>query len=383
MPGVASQRRERITSRTRARYHRRRFIHTRGHPERNQRRRENPTLRDKAICMADAIAGKTKAVLGDRTFPMHRHTLKLENIFDELIPPGHWHLRTKDAAAFPIMGDTLPFKHRTLVRNYCANRDKSNTEQRWASTSLAFADQVHPLLNKSYWAAGRRALIAFDWIGHGRNRAKSTKLSHENTIKTGKCRLCGETDSQQHCMIDCTHPPFDLVRKEAKIEQAAIGRDLLETSKSSNRTHFIQQFLHASWTSSPQTVRIWLGLWTTDTLQLMLKQKLNAPISMQARTAYIKVIRKLTAPLLKAYRAMLDINNKCTAPEHPASTLLHPPSTTLPLSSTHRTLLENIHEQLPSANAECILNTLDSITSLSTFTISDAAFSLLNADGTT
>jgi hypothetical protein len=96
--------------------------------------------------MADAIAGKTKAVLGDRTFPMHRHSLKLESIFDELIPPGHWHSRTKDDAVFPIMGDTLPFKHQTLLRNYCANRDKSNTEQRWASTSLAFADQVHQIL---------------------------------------------------------------------------------------------------------------------------------------------------------------------------------------------------------------------------------------------
>jgi hypothetical protein len=156
---------------------------------------------------------------------------------------------------------------------------------------------------------GRRTLIAFDWIRHGRNRAKSTKLSPEDTVRTEKCRLCGETDSQQHCMIDCTHPPFDLVREEAKIKHAKIGRDLLETSKSSNRTHFIQQFVHASWTSSPQTERIWLGLWTTNTLPLMLKLKLNAPLSMQTRAAYIKVIRKLTAPLLKAYRAMLEI--KC------------------------------------------------------------------------
>jgi hypothetical protein len=34
-------------------------------------------------------------------------------------------------------------------------------------------------------------------------------------------------------------------------------------------------------------------------------------------------------------------------------------------------------------NAECLLNTRDSSTSLATFTISDAAFSLLSADGTT
>ena len=46
---------------------RRKFVHTRAHPERNQRRQENPTIRDKAIFMADAIAvGRSDFNLDDK-----------------------------------------------------------------------------------------------------------------------------------------------------------------------------------------------------------------------------------------------------------------------------------------------------------------------------
>jgi hypothetical protein len=66
-------------------------------------------MRDKAIFMADAMARRTKAVLGTHNLPMIRHELKLQNLFIKIILVGHWHIRTADEQNFPIMGDLLPY----------------------------------------------------------------------------------------------------------------------------------------------------------------------------------------------------------------------------------------------------------------------------------
>jgi len=179
------------------------FRHTKAHPERDDARRSNPNIKDKAIYMADAVAGGTEADMGGRKFPIDRHILRLDNVFDEIIPAGQWHIRTQDTVPFPIMGDLLPFQHNVQLAKYCKRRDTSNTENRWSSTALSLANKLHPLKSRSYWAAGRRTLILFDWLGHGRNRAKPTTLSSEEKLKTAKCRLCGQLDSQQHCMLEC------------------------------------------------------------------------------------------------------------------------------------------------------------------------------------
>jgi hypothetical protein len=115
--------------------------------------------------MADAVAGRTKSALNGKQYPMHRYTLKLNDLFHEIIPVGQWHLRTAGAMAFPVMGDILPFQHRAQRKLMTEKRDKHHDHDYWSSTSLAFAHQVHPLQNRSYWAAARRTLIAFDWVG--------------------------------------------------------------------------------------------------------------------------------------------------------------------------------------------------------------------------
>lgn len=47
----------------------RQFHHIKAHPDRDTKRRTNPTIRDKAIFMADAVAGQTKEKLGTHTPP--------------------------------------------------------------------------------------------------------------------------------------------------------------------------------------------------------------------------------------------------------------------------------------------------------------------------
>jgi hypothetical protein len=110
--------------------------------------------------MADAVAGRTKSALNGKQYPMHRHTLKLNDLFHEIIQVGH--LRTADTMAFPGVGDILPYQRRAQRKLMTKKRDKLHDHDYWSSTSLAFAHQVHPLQNRSYWAAARRTLVAFD-----------------------------------------------------------------------------------------------------------------------------------------------------------------------------------------------------------------------------
>jgi hypothetical protein len=53
------------------------FLHTSAQPERFTEGRENPTMQEKAIYMADAMVGRTKVVLETHNLPMIRHELKL------------------------------------------------------------------------------------------------------------------------------------------------------------------------------------------------------------------------------------------------------------------------------------------------------------------
>jgi hypothetical protein len=120
---------------------------------------------------------------------MHRYTLKLNDLLHEIIPVGQWHLRTAGTMAFSVMGDILPYQHRAQRKLMTEKRDKHHDHDYWSSTSLAFAHQVHPLQNRSYWAAARTTLVAFDWVKHGRNHAKNFSLTPAERELTEKCTL--------------------------------------------------------------------------------------------------------------------------------------------------------------------------------------------------
>ena len=359
------------------------FIHTKHHPERDKARRENPKFRDKAILMADALAGGTKATLGGRAFPMRRHTLRLDDLFTEIIPPGHWHLRTTGPDSYPVVADILPFQHAAQNTLYCRQRDLKNATHRWTSTSFALAHRIHPPRNRSHWAAGRRALVAYDWIGHGRNRAKPPQLSQEERTIVEKCYLCGQMDSQAHCMLDCPHPPLIALRQETQKAQEVLALTLLKTTNNKDKLHFIHQFIKASWTSSDNTPRIWLGLWNEDTLSQLMRHSIDAPLSEPNRNAYIILARTLTSPLITAYYQIQDILT------HQKSPLIHsnptPSSYTsiAPLSDTLRDILINTYHQCEESEhiTTSSLHHIQTTPYITAFSLCDSAFGNPQADG--
>lgn len=111
-------------------------------------------------------------------------------------------------------------------------------------------------------------------------------------------------------MLNCTFAAFIPIRRAAQIKQAAIATKLLQATACENLTAFIQNLCHASWISTPQTTRIWLGTWQLHTLRGLLGNAIDKPLSLTERYRYITAIRKLTAPLLQAYHSMININTQ-------------------------------------------------------------------------
>jgi len=364
------------------------FHHIKAHPERDPQRTAHPTRQDLAIFMADAAAGNTYKRLGGRELPMIRHELKLDNILNELIPLNRWHFRSANTHHTPILNDIIDHQHQILLDNMLRKRDGNNEEQRWTSTAIEFACNIHPPKNKSFWAAARRSLIMFDWIGHGRNLAKMIPRHTTRHDQVAACPHCKLPDNQAHCMLDCPYQTFIPIRKQARAEQARIAYGLIQKYTDPLLTHFMQTFCHASWTSTPQTTRLWLGTWQVHTLQSLLQQDVELPITNHSRYTYIKVAKALTAPLLYAYHQMIHVNTHHN-PRYNRSDL-----EPLPLFEQHiqhqhtltapRDVMATTFEQsaiqaiIPSdSNAQEAIYIHNN-----TFAISDAAFSLEEADGT-
>jgi hypothetical protein len=304
-------------------YRPRRFHHVKAHPERSPERAANPTITDKIIYMADAVAGLAEGAasrlrdqilhlkLGKTPLQTKVHTLKLQHILNEIIPLGHWHLRTADQHSTPVLNDIIDYQHKVALAAMTKTRDNYNDEQRWTTTALSFASKVHPLRDNSFWTAARRALIVYDWLGHGRNRAKMCQLHPAQQAHIMKCPHCGAQDDQAHCMLECPHPPFHAPRHKAKTRQARIAQTLrMKHDNDEHLQHFIEQLHHASWQESPHITRLWLGTWSLHTLQQLLGQPTDTPLSAQQRFHYITVARKMTKPLLQAYQTMLNTNTR-------------------------------------------------------------------------
>ena len=307
---------------------------------------------------------------------------------EELLPINHWHMCTNRDQHVPVLNDIIDHQHHAQLHIMTSLRDRENQESRWTSTALAFANTVHPPQNTSYWAAARRALIIFDWLGHGRNKAKPIPrgtLAHDIAAQ---CPHCSALDSQEHSMLDCPYPPFQTQRRATKIKQAAIASRIInKPGISEPLIHFTQNICHASWISTPQTKRLWLGTWQLHTLNSMLGIHAETPLSMSDRYKYIKIVRKLTAPLLLLYHKMIDVNTKKTQRYPPTQDrTVH---TTIPYdhNSTHdntaHTLsvtLQSIEQDIPDTARPPGISNLAHLQSSGPFTISDAAFSVESAD---
>jgi hypothetical protein len=339
-----------------------RTIHwIRSHPEKDSARYTNPSELDKGIFMADILADSANAPIkslgNTRLPPVLAETLSLTNIMDEIIPLHEWHFRAADNHNLPILDDPIAYQQRAQLHHMTTTRDNNNNEHRWSSTALAFTAVVHPPKNTSYWAAARRAVIIFDWMGHGRNRAKPASLTPLQKTQIEKCTRCQRPDSQQHIILECSHPPFNAIRCSARTSQALVASKLCKKHhrrKHRPLRHLITTFISLCWRAdTPDLSRYWLGTWTADTLATVLPQPLTEPMTRPQRALYISTVRALTKPLLTAFDELLRvaITHRPTTgpPDDPLPLLDHlPPESQIDPAAPHCTQPIDTTRTMPS-----------------------------------
>jgi hypothetical protein len=182
------------------------------------------------------------------------------------------------------------------------------------------------------------------------------------------------------------HNIYKIIRRQAKVKQSLTSRDLLSKHADPLQKHFIQMFTHASWTSSPQTTRLWQALGNCKHCKASCSR---IPITNHSRYTYIKLAKTLTAPLLNAYHQMIHINTRHN-PRYGRRDIEPLPifeqhiHTDHNLNTSPRAVLETTFEH---SAIEAIIPTVPSHSLYTpihnnTFAISDAAFSLEGADVT-
>jgi hypothetical protein len=196
----------------------------------------------------NAYSWQNVKTLGSTRLPtVQVETLELKNIMNEIIPMLQWHFCSAADLNLPIVDNPADYQHRIQLRKMTATRDKSNGVQRWSTTALEFTASVHKPKDKSYLAAAKQAFILFDWMGHGRNRAKLASHSQLQQAHEAKCRQCNIIDSQQQPILQCKHAPLIAIRANARTKQRDIARNFLKNhAKSPNLQYFIKQFIDRS-----------------------------------------------------------------------------------------------------------------------------------------
>ena len=294
--------------------------HIKAHPENDADRMANLTPLDRAIFLADAIAGNTPPCLNNEFINHVPHRLVLEDIMTELIPLHTWHLRRLDNMKTPVLDLPWSYQHHAQLQQYLTTRDSGATlpSTYWQCTAIDFMNAVHPLptgYRSPYWHAARRSVRIFDWIGHGRNQAKyaSRITCHPSpqTLTVPLCAHCGQQDDQAHIMLTCTLPALTPIRQRAKRLQSFAASTLRSKYHSTTDRYIIDQLLHCSWTSHPtNTRRLWLGTWTVSLLATIFPSTASPtqPMPTPDRYKYRNLIRDLTFPLTFAYRQMLKLH---------------------------------------------------------------------------
>ena len=304
----------------------------------------------------------------------------------ELVPLNVWHMRHTSNLHIPVLDLPWKYQYRHQLSQYLQKRDRytDGISLRWQSTEIDFANSVHPIpqhYTGSYWKAARRTSLLYDWKGRGYNHFKKSKRSSSSPAQLTPhvpCKYCGQHDDQSHIMLQCTKPLLSPIRIAARVKQARIVSELQSKTTSRLESHFIEQLHLASWLStSPTTARIWTGMWTKDTLAALFPSShdMLSPMAQSDRHKYRCITRRLTQPLIEAYKQMICVGTTAPAP-------LHDYLQTRPISSQtkhHTSLL--FHQQAHAAHNNQLDHLyMSSNNSYTAFSYSDAAFSLTDAE---
>jgi ribonuclease HI len=197
---------------------------TRSHPE----LRKNVNQYDKndfGIAMADSVCNgdlladtsnmHTKEIVKElNSRNIHHYDIKLEEVLKEILKilPYAW---TKEK--IPLIVTLQSIKDNERRKEYIEKRDQWNVDNEgevtniWKNTTLEHGGTICRAKGVKNKVLATK--ILYDWVEHGRNRAKRKNDNNDKDVaKT--CRECGEIDSQFHIITECLTKNLTSIRIE-------------------------------------------------------------------------------------------------------------------------------------------------------------------------
>jgi len=255
---------------------------TPSHPERKKKNTSEYTKEECGITLADgACEGNPKSPEQNQhvsnlatNLNITHITISTEEILSNILEdaPYAWTMEN-----IPIITNIQTILEEKRVIEYRANRDtfawnnctrtpKYSTFWQEATLKHSALAKKRAKLTKDQFL--RAVAIIFDWKEDGRNRAKTT-TNQEKKEETERCKLCNDTDSQQHTLRECQENALIEIRKEADERIDNYIRKCELNDYNDQTPQVIRDHIKHS-----NTHKIMLGLWTT-TEQEALANKLN------------------------------------------------------------------------------------------------------------
>ena len=197
---------------------------TRSHPE----IRKKPNEYDKSdfgIAMADAACEgelrsstrtqHVKTMMEEiKYLKIYHYEVTMEDVLKEMLSclPYAW---TKEK--IPIIVPIQSFRDNNRKEEYLEMRDQWNVDKEgnirkvWGSTTIEHGGAISRA--KGYRSKIESTKILYDWVEHGRNRAKKENNAYDAEI-AGQCRECGIPDSQYHIIMECITKKLTDIRME-------------------------------------------------------------------------------------------------------------------------------------------------------------------------
>lgn len=281
----------------------RRVRWTRSHPERQYPDNSFWSYEDWGIWLADAIAEGDRQKLDD-IFGVNEYDweeVQVSQIIDTIVQDGLWHWRTNDETATVITDDIMHHIHPTRIHEYLRTRDlyrfkRGIVDQYWGGTAPQLPAQCATKPKNIYDAITISKRVWDKWTT-GRLLAKGKVGAEAATLRA--CPLCGDPDSQAHIFTECQHPNMLTLRAKAfdlqaqcllKLEAEAAFADIPWL-----RTRMTHMTRRANSSATRDVERLWLGTFTTDTIDVVigLENRYNE-FSPAQYASYCKIITDLT-----------------------------------------------------------------------------------------
>ena len=170
------------------------------------------TLHQHGNVLADKFASDNPPIRS--TDHISTYTITTEDVLTYLLEEASWVITKRGQL---LLSDVYEDVTHARWRQYVHDRDefrfKESQDPKWVTRTLQNAGTWHNSKNHQWTERARISKLAYDWYWHG---TKSAQSKDGYGAQPDVCIICGESDSQEHMLLGCSHPDLVHIRQDVR-----------------------------------------------------------------------------------------------------------------------------------------------------------------------